>query len=326
MAEAGCDVIVGAADDSRAQFIARARDAQVLLGSSFRGGVMGLDFLESFQSLRIISKYTIWVDDIDVDAATELGILVTHCPIEANWGGVAEGTLGLMLGFLKKLRERDRAVKRGGWRSPELEGLYLGSRDDGYAGLTVGIVGLGRIGKRVAGLLAPWRARLLAYDPYVDERVFEQLNVSRVDLDTLLSEADVVTLHCNLTEETQRLLDAEKLALMRSTALLINTSRGAVVDLDALCDALDAERLAGAALDVFPEEPPAAGARILGQADKVILSPHMVAANQGGTLRWAIPWATEATLAALRGQVPEHVYNTEVIPKWRTRFADHSLL
>lgn len=326
MSAAGCEVEVSDGKLPRRECSKLARNADALLGSTFLAGRMDRELLGALRALRIVARYTIGVDDIDVDAATELGILVTHSPVEANWGGVAEGTLAFMLALLKKLRERDRRVKAGGWRAPELQGSYLGARDDGYRGLTVGIVGLGRIGGRVADLLAPWRMRLLACDPYIDASVFAKHGTLSVDLDTLLEEADIVTLHCNLTPETRGLIDAHALARMKPTAVLINTARGAVVDIDALCDAIEADRLAGAALDVLPEEPPPADARLLGLADKVILSPHMTAANTGSGPAAAVGLATDAVLAALRGEVPEHVYNAEAIPAWKARFGNDPLL
>jgi D-3-phosphoglycerate dehydrogenase / 2-oxoglutarate reductase len=323
---AGCDVVVAAPDQTPCEIAAAARGADVLLGATFRGGVMDRAFLESIPNLRIVAKYTIGVDDVDVDAATELGILVTHCPTEANWGGVAEGTVAMLLALLKKVRERDRHVKSGGWRSDDLQGIYCGARGDGYPGITVGVVGLGRVGRRVVRLLRPWRMRLLAHDPYVAADVFVRHGVGRVDLPELLRTSDVVTLHCNLTPETRGLIDAARLAVMQKGAVLINTARGAIVDLDALCDALEAGRLGAAALDVLPIEPPPADARVLALGDRVLLFPHMVAANQGGTLGAAIPWATAAALAAVRGEVPDHVYNGEAVPEWRRRFAGRSLL
>lgn len=326
MTAAGCEVDISGGQLPREALTEIARDAAALLGSTFLAGRMDHELLGSFRSLRVVAKYTIGVDDIDIDAATELGILVTHSPVEANWGGVAEGTLALMLAFHKKLRERDRQVKSGGWRAPELQGVYFGARGDGYRGLTAGIVGLGRIGGRVADLLAPWRMRLLACDPHIDESVFAKHGTRRVDLDSLLEEADIVTLHCNLTPETRGLIDAHALARMKPTALLINTARGAVVDIDALCDAIEMNRLAGAALDVLPEEPPPADARLFGLADRVILSPHMTAANTGGGLAAAVDLATDAVLSALRGEVPEHVCNSEAIPAWKVRFGNDPLL
>jgi len=321
----GCDVVVAPATADRQALTALAAGADVLLGATFRGQ-MDREFLSVSPRLRLVSKYTIGVDDVDVDAASALGVLVTHCPTEANWGGVAEGALAMMLAVLKRVRERDRHVKAGGWREPPIYGIYVGKRGDGYPGITIGIVGLGRAGGRVADLLRPWGARVLAADPYVEAGKFARHGVERADLDTLLRESDVVTLHCNLTAETRGLVDRRRLALMKPTAVLINTARGAIVDLEALCDALQAHALAAAALDVLPEEPSPRDARIQRFGDRVLLSPHMVAANQGGTLGAAIPWAAEAALAALRGELPERVYNTEAVAKWQARFGGKSLL
>jgi phosphoglycerate dehydrogenase-like enzyme len=322
---AGCNVIVAPASAGRAQLAGLAVGVDALLGATFRGH-MDAEFLALSPRLRIVAKYTIGVDDVDVEAANALGVLVTYCPTEANWGGVAEGTVAMILTLLKRIRERDRIVKAGGWRDPPVYGTYLGKRGDGYPGITVGIVGLGRAGSRVADLLKPWGARLLAADPYVEVAKFARHGVERVDLDTLLREADVVTLHCNLTTETRGLIDRRRLALLKPTAVLVNTARGAVVDIEALCDALDARALAAAALDVLPEEPAPRDARILKLGDRVLLSPHMVAANQGGTLGAAIPWAAQAVLAALRGELPDCVYNTEAAARWQTRFGGRSLL
>ena len=192
-----------------------------------------------------------------LDAATEQGVLVVHSPTESNWGGVAEGTMANILAMLKKVREKDRFVKGGGWRDRSLQGQYLGPRQiDNYPGLTVGIVGLGRIGGRVADLLAPWRVKLIGCDPYIDDSLFVHHNVQRVDLDTLMKQSDIVTVHCNLTRETHKLIGAKQIGMMKKTALLANHARGNIVDVEALADALEADRIAGAILDVLPEEPP----------------------------------------------------------------------
>ena len=328
--EAGCEVILGEPSRrtgiGRAALLELARGAHALMGTTVKPPPIGPAFLEQLPDLRIISKYTIGVEDVDLAAASARGVLVTHCPTEANWGGVAEGTLAFMLALLKRVRERDRHVKAGGWRDPRLMGTYLGRRSDGYPGLTVGIVGLGRCGSRVAELLAPWRVRVLACDPYVEDERFNRHGVTRTGLATLLRESDAVTLHVALTAETRGFIGAAELGQMKPTAILINTCRGAVVAMDALCDALEADRLAAAALDVLPEEPPDRNARILSLGDKVLLCPHMISANPPGTLQPAIPWATEATLAALRGQVPAHVYNTDAVPGWLARFGGQPLI
>ncbi len=303
-----------------------ARGAHALMGATIKRAPIDGAFLDRLPELRIVSKYTIGVEDVDLDAATARGVLVTHCPTEANWGGVAEGTMGFMLALLKRVRERDRHVKAGGWRDTALTGTYLGRRDDGHPGVTIGIVGLGRCGSRLAELLSPWRVRMLACDPYVERAKFERYGVVPTDLPTLLRESDVVTLHVTLTGETRGLIGAPELASMKPSAILINTSRGAVVDIEALCDALEADRIAAAALDVLPEEPPDGQARILGLGDKALLCPHMISSNHPGTLQPAIPWATDATLDALRGRVPEHVYNVDAVPRWLARFGDRPLI
>ena len=143
LAAAGCDVVVAKPGAERTEIERLVHGADALLGATFLG-VIDRELLSISPSLRIVSKYTIGVDDVDVEAATALGVLVTHCPTEANWGGVAEGAIAMMLTMLKRIRERDAKVKAGGWREPPFYGTYLGRRADGYGGITIGIVGLGR--------------------------------------------------------------------------------------------------------------------------------------------------------------------------------------
>jgi phosphoglycerate dehydrogenase-like enzyme len=282
--------------------------------------------LAAAPELRMICKYTVGFDNVDVDAATDMGILVVHSPTECNWGAVAEGTVGNILAMLKKVREKDRHVKNGEWRDPALQGAYLGRRQDGYTGLTLGIIGLGRIGSRLADLFGPWRMRILAYDPYVDESKFVHHNATPVDLDTLLRESDIVTIHTNLTKETTKLIGAKELGKMKKSAILVNAARGPIVDVDALFDALDKDQIAGAALDVLPDEPPDPQLPLLGLGDKVLLSPHMIANTHGGGLKEAIPWVTTAVLDVLKGEVPRHVVNPEILPQWQARFGGKSLI
>ncbi len=332
IAAAGCEVTLGddawrrkmgaTADD----VLAVAGNADAMIGAIVRGVTFDGAFMDKLPDLRIIAKYSIGYDDVDVEAAAERGILVTHSPTEANWGAVAEGTMAMMLGLLKRVRERDRQVKEGGWRIPALDATYLGQRQDGYGGITVGIVGLGRIGSRIADLLAPWRVRLLGCDPYVDESKFAHHNVQAVDLGTLLKESDVVTIHCNLTQETRHLISEAQFTLMKPSAIIVNAARGPIVDGDALFDALDKDVIAGAAIDVFETEPVPTQSPLLGLGDKILVSPHNVSATTGGGLGPAIPWATRAALTALRGEVPRHVVNEDAIPKWRRRFGGNSLI
>jgi phosphoglycerate dehydrogenase-like enzyme len=239
---------------------------------------------------------------------------------------VAEGTITAMLTMLKKVRERDRQLKDGGtWRDHQLQGTYFGSRADGYAGITIGLIGLGRIGSRIATLMRPWKMRILATDPYVPESKFTEHGVTRVDLPTLLRESDVVSLHVVLTRETRHMIGVEQLALMKRKAILINTARGPCVQEPALIEALLKGQIGGAALDVFEEEPLALDSQLRNLGDTVLLSPHMVSSNVGSGLGPGIQWATESVLRALRGEVPDNVYNKEVIPRWERRFGGKSV-
>jgi len=333
MAEAGIDLVMPG--ETALESLNRRESIELIfepdivvgVGSSNRNKLLTRKTLESAPDLRAVINYSIGYDNVDMDAASDLGIAVVHSPTESNWGGVAEGTMAFILVMMKKVREKDRYVKEGGWRDPSFLGTYLGARQiDDYPGITVGIIGLGRIGSRLADLLAPWRVRLIGYDPYVDESKFVHHNVRPVDLETLLRDSDVVSIHCNLTRETDKLIGAEQLALMKPTATLVNAARGPIVDVDALFDALDKDRLAGAALDVLPEEPPDPQTPILGLGDKVLLSPHMITQNHGTGLRMAVPWVEKAVYAVLRGEVPRHVANEEVLPKWRQRFEGQNLL
>jgi phosphoglycerate dehydrogenase-like enzyme len=333
LVSAGCEVVLGEASwqtpqgNSEGEMAAMAWDADALMGTSIRSSPITRRIMEASDKLRIVAKYTIGVDDVDVEAATGLGILVTHSPTEANWGGVAEGTMAMILALLKKVRERDRVMKEAKWRDAALQGTYLGNRlQDGAQGITVGIVGLGRIGRRLSELLAPWRLRILACDPYVERARFTLHNVIECDLDTLLAQSDVVTLHVTLTKTSQKLIDARALSRMKPTAILINTSRGAVVDETALIEALQKGTIAAAALDVFEQEPLPKSSPLLQLGDKVLLSAHMVAANRASGIKPGAILAAKCVEAALKGEVPDHIVNPEVLPRWRQRFIRKALI
>ncbi len=303
--------------------VAAARDAVALMGTSLRHTPISRRVMEASQRLRVVAKYTVGVDDIDTDAATDLGIMVCHAPTEANCFGVAETTVTMMLAILKKVKERDADVRAGKWREPQHATTFLGRRQsDGYPGITLGLVGLGRIGTRVADLMAPWRIRVVAYDPYVPPAHFLIHGVQPVDYDTLLRESDVVSFHVVLTKETRFMCGARELALMKPGAILLNTARGKVVDEKALAEALAAGRLRGAGIDAFEEEPLPADSPLRRLGDKVLLSPHSASFNDGGQLRPGVAWATRSVLAALKGKVPDNVYNRDVIPRWKERFGD----
>jgi D-3-phosphoglycerate dehydrogenase len=220
--------------------------------------------IQAAPHLRLIARVGIGLDSVDLLAARERGIAVSYTP-DAPAPAVAELTLGLMLGLLRHINAADRHVRRGSWQR------YMGRRLDG---LTVGIVGAGRVGRRVARMLrgAFPSTTIVAHDVAPDEAFGREVGIRWVERDRVFAEADIVTIHVPLTAATCRFVGARELALMKPTAFLINTARGAIVDEAELAAALRAGRLQGAALDVFGDEPYAGE---LAALDNVLLTCHM---------------------------------------------------
>ena len=303
------------------EIAAAARDAVALMGTSIRATPITREVLEASPHLRTVTKYSVGVDDVDVNAATELGILVCHGPTEDNCFAVAENTVALMLALLKKIHRRDADVRAGKWREEQHAATYLGARvSDGYPGITVGLVGLGRIGTRVAQLLAPWRLRIIAYDPYLSPLTFMLAGVERVDYDTLLARADVLSFHVTLTDETRLMFGVREIGLMKPGAIVINTARGRIIDEAAVAGALHDGRLGGAAIDAFEEEPLPMNSPLRGIDENLILSPHATAKTDTAELRAGAEWAWRSVHCALSGRVPDNVYNKDAIPLWKKRF------
>jgi D-3-phosphoglycerate dehydrogenase len=220
---------------------------------------VGEELMEELPSLRVIGTATVGFDHVDVDAAEARGVAVVNVPDYCT-EEVADHTLALVYALLRGIVALDRQVAHGEWSSKGAGPLRT------LAGLRVGIVGLGRIGGAVARRLLALGAEVWAYDVLPVARE----GVRLVELEPLFATCDVVTLHVPLTRETRNLVGAHELALMRPATLLVNTSRGAVVDLEAVLDALRHDRLAGAALDVLPQEPPPAPP----VAPNLIVTPH----------------------------------------------------
>lgn len=250
--------------------------------------------------LKVISKHGVGVDNIDVPAATRAGIVVTGTP-GANQVAVAELTVGLILALTRKIPYHDTVVKSGGWN--RLMGTEL-------AGKTVGIVGLGRIGKEVVLRLKGFRVQFLAYDVYQDSAFAAEHGVRFVSLDELLAGSDIVTLHAVLTTESRRVIGEKELARMKPTACLVNTARGGLIDEDALYRALAENRLAGAAIDAFADEPPK-NSPLLQLGDKIVCAPHMGAQTTETVLRMGL-MAAENVVQVLKGARPAGVVNPQV--------------
>ncbi|MFB6157336.1 MAG: NAD(P)-dependent oxidoreductase [Haloferacaceae archaeon] len=231
----------------------------------------GRDLFEAVPSLRVIGKAGSGIDNIDVEAATDHGVAVVHTP-GMNAESVGEYTVGLLIAHLRRIPAAERHLHEGGWRSEAWWGTELRDR-------TVGIVGLGAAGTATAERLEPFGVDLVAHDPYVDEARADAVGADLVDLDDLLGRSDVVSLHVRLNAETRGMIDANALDRMGEDAVLVNTSRGEVVDRDALRDALDRDAIGGAALDVFHEEPPDPDDPLLDHGN-VLATPHLAGAGR----------------------------------------------
>jgi len=264
--------------------------------------------------LRAVIKAAIGYETIDVDAATELGILVCNSPARENFTGVAEATIGLMSMLFKRLVHNQTLLREGGWKRNEHRGNLM-------VGRTVGIVGIGRVGKEVAKRLVPWDMRLIGCDPYITQESVQHLGVELVSLDTVLQESDLVTLHTPLTQETRELITLAELKKMKPTAYLVNTCRGGVVKQDDLVQALNEGVIAGAAVDVFEEEPlPTSDPIRQVDPERLIMTPHIIGTNPQSQVSGE-RMAAQSILTVLAGQVPETVVNPASVDSWRERFS-----
>jgi D-3-phosphoglycerate dehydrogenase len=262
------------------------------------------DLLEGAPNLKVVGRHGTGVDSVDVASATRLGIPVVYTP-DASAASVAEHVLALMLALARNLHSADCYVRNSRFASSrELAGTELCRK-------TLGIVGLGRIGRRLADICGKGlQMSVLAYDPYVSRSLAPEGVDMVSDLDSVLACSDFVSVSVPLTEETRGLIGPAHLAMMKPSAYLINTSRGAVVDEASLAEAVQQGRLAGAAVDVFSEEPPPKDSPVL-QSRKIILSPHIASSTREALERMAVQ-VVEAVLTVLRGDRVDCVANPEV--------------
>ena len=292
------------------EYVRAARDADVIINA---GGRVPARVIQQLGRCRAIIQNSVGFDVIDVEAATERGIMVANLPdycIEE----VSDHAVTLLLAVARRIPLMQKAVREGAWQRPS-------SRTHQYVGpverlseTTLGIVGFGNIGKLVNKKARNLFGRVLAADPYVSPAIATQHGVELVPLDDLLRQSDYVTLHVLLTKETRHLINAERLALMKPTAYLVNTCRGPIVDETALIAALRDGRLAGAGLDVFEEEPISPD-HPLAQLDNVICTPHMAVYSRRAMAEWRIQPFYEAA-RILKGQWPRGLVNKEL----RNRF------
>lgn len=290
---------VGPSDGpGREELIRGVRDSEGLL--SLLTVPVDAAVMDASPRLRIIANCAVGYNNIDIEAARERGILVTNTPGVLT-DTTADLTWALIMAVARLIPQADRFTREGRFRGWALD-LFLGRE---ITGQCLGIVGMGRIGKAVAERAKAFRMKTVYFDPHrLDPEDEKTLNASWRPLDDVVWEADVLTLHTTLSAETKHLLNAERLAKMNRTAIVINVSRGPIVDEKALADALADGRIWGAGLDVYEREP--AIEKILLSLDNVVLLPHIGSATEATRLRMSM-MAAENLVAGLSGQTPPNL-------------------
>lgn len=288
---------------SEEEILALGEDADAVLNCYAK---MTARVVAGLRRCRIIARYGIGVDNVDLVAATRARILVTNVP-DYCVDEVSDHALALLLALARQVVVADRAVKGGTWEVGAHTAIPR------LRGRTVGLLGFGKIARVLASKVQPLGMAVTAHDPYVPADAMARHGVRATDLEVLLREADVVSIHVPLSPETRGLIGERALGLMKPTAFLINTSRGGIVDEKALAAALEAGRLAGAALDVLSQEPPPPD-HPLRWAPNVVLTPHLAFYSRESVVELQTK-AAEEVARALRGEPPRSPVNPEVLPR-----------
>lgn len=262
------------------------------------------DIIEAGTNLKIIGRAGVGVDNIDVEAATERGIVVVNSP-GGNTRAAAEHTIALMLALARNIPQAHMMLKQGEWKRSKFMGMEV-------YGKTLGVIGFGRIGREVAKRAQGLGMEVIAYDPYISEESAERIGVQLVDLPTLLQKADIITIHTPLTKETKHLLGEEELKKTKKGAKIINTARGGIVDEIALAKAIEEGIIGGAAIDVFEQEPPPPDHPLL-KLEQVIVTPHLGASTIEAQEYVAVDVA-EQIVNFFKGIPPSSPVNLPVLP------------
>jgi len=316
---AGCEVVLGKSVEEFPEhhyheeaFIDLIGNSDILLVSTRE--CVPRSVLEECKSLRGVVKASIGIENVDIEAATDMGILVCNSPVPENIIGVAEATVGLIAALMKRLKLNEMDLHQGEWKKEINTGELI-------SGKTIGIIGLGRVGREVARRFQGWDIQLIAYDPYIQREEFQAVGVQRANLDEVLRRSDVVSLHVVLTSETHHMIGLKEIRMMKPTAYLVNTSRGAVINQEELSHALGKQLIAGAALDVYEEEPLPLGNPLRSiDPTRLILTPHSignspVARDSGHRM------AIQTIITLFGGEPPSSVLNPEAIARWREKFS-----
>ena len=261
------------------------------------------EIIEAASKLQVVGRAGIGVDNIDLDAATEKGVVVVNAPT-GNVISAAEHAIALMLSLSRHIPEANASLRSGKWERGRFQGIEV-------RGKTLGIIGLGQVGSEVARRAKGLEMRVLAHDPFVAEERARVLGVEVVSMEQLIKESDFITVHTTLTEGTKRLIGAAELRAMKPSARVINTARGGIIDETALKKALDEGWIAGAAIDVFEREP--LTEHPLFESDNVVVTPHLGASTAEAQERVAVDVA-EQIMAVLSGEPARYAVNAPLIP------------
>ena len=284
------------------ELISKCKDADALLNQYAK---ITPNVIENLDHVKIIARYGIGVDNIDLDAASKKNIFVTNVVYDIC--DVADHTIMLILALTRKLFFVDKSIRKFEWDWKKFHPITR------IKGKTVGIIGLGRVGRQVAKRLIGFDVNLLACDPYVSVEVFTTYKVKKVDLTTLLKQSDIVTVHVPLNKETRNMISTDQLKKMKKKAILINAARGGIVDEKALCNALIKKEIAGVGLDVLEQEPIQKDNQLL-YFDNVIITPHMGWYSEN-TVDEVQRIAAEQVLQCLEGKIPTNLINKDVLKK-----------
>ena len=258
--------------------------------------------IEAGKKLQVIARAGVGIDNIDVEAATQRGIVVVNAPT-ANTMAAAEHSIALMLALARHIPQAHDSLRSGAWKRQNFVGVEVRNK-------TLGIVGLGNVGSEVARRVQGFQMRVLAYDPYVSPEYARNLRVELVPLDQIIREADFITLHLPLTPQSKNMIGAKELSIMKPTVRIINCARGGLIDEQALDQALRDGKVAGAALDVFAQEPPKDSPLL--KNERVIVTPHLGASTQEAQANVAID-AAEQIISVLNGQPVRYAVNAPLI-------------
>jgi D-3-phosphoglycerate dehydrogenase len=273
------------------ELLQAVRESDALITRS--GTAVTEELVNAGNRLRIIGRAGVGLDNVNVDACTRRGILVINAPT-ANIMSATEHTMAMLLALCRNIPEAHASVKRGEWVRSKFMGMELHEK-------TLGIIGLGRIGTRIAVRARAFGMRVIAYDPFIAPTVGEKVNAELVPLDTLLAQADVITVHTPLTEQTRGMITAAEFAKMKDGVVVLNIARGGIYEEQALADALESGKVGGAAVDVYVDEPPGKDHPLV-KAKNIILSPHIGANTIEAQDRVAVT-TSEMVIQALRGSI-----------------------